>query len=107
MFEFFLFFCQVFVLLYVSFFDIESLRYPVQGLFINILHHFWPELLRIPGFLTQFITPIVQARHGSKTAQFFTLPEYRLWRESHPDWRAKYYKGLGLYNIRRPVIASL
>ena len=30
----------------------------IKGLLINFLHHFWPSLLLIPGFLQQFITPI-------------------------------------------------
>lgn len=32
----------------------------IKGLLINFLHHFWPSLLHIPGFLQQFITPIVK-----------------------------------------------
>jgi hypothetical protein len=27
---------------------------------INFVHHFWPDLLKTPGFLTEFITPIVK-----------------------------------------------
>jgi DNA gyrase/topoisomerase IV subunit B len=40
---------------------------------------FWPSLLDIPGFLQQFITPIVKV---TKESQFFTLPEYEHWLES-------------------------
>jgi DNA topoisomerase-2 len=32
----------------------------IAGLFINFIHQFWPELLEIPGFMTQFITPILK-----------------------------------------------
>jgi DNA topoisomerase II len=32
----------------------------IKGLIINLLDHFWPSLLRIPGFLLEFITPIVK-----------------------------------------------
>jgi DNA topoisomerase-2 len=32
----------------------------IKGLLINFLHHFWPSLLLVPGFLQQFITPIVK-----------------------------------------------
>ena len=32
----------------------------IKGLLINFLHHFWPSLLTVPGFLQQFITPIVK-----------------------------------------------
>jgi DNA topoisomerase-2 len=37
---------------------------------------FWPSLLDIPGFLQQFITPIVKSTKGKKSFTFFTLPEY-------------------------------
>jgi DNA topoisomerase-2 len=37
---------------------------------------FWPSLLDIPGFLQQFITPIVKATKGKKSHTFFTLPQY-------------------------------
>ena len=34
----------------------------IKGLIINFLDHFFPSLLRIPGFLLEFITPIVKVR---------------------------------------------
>lgn len=37
----------------------------IKGLLINFLHHFWPSLLQIPGFLQQFITPIVKVSVAS------------------------------------------
>ena len=36
----------------------------IKGLVLNFLHHFWPSLLRLPGFLREFITPIVKVRFG-------------------------------------------
>lgn len=53
--------------------DVNSLRYGhvmimadqdhdgshIKGLVINLFHTFWPSLLEIPGFLREFITPIV------------------------------------------------
>jgi DNA topoisomerase-2 len=70
----------------------------IKGLLINFLHHFWPSLLRIDGFLQQFITPIVKCTKGKKEVTFFTIPEYKQWREATQDgrgWKIKYYKGLG------------
>ncbi|SPR00048.1 DNA topoisomerase 2 [Plasmodiophora brassicae] len=67
----------------------------IKGLVINMIHNFWPDLLRIPGFLTQFVTPIVRCRKGDREKHFFTLPDYEAWRARHTDWKAKYYKGLG------------
>jgi DNA gyrase/topoisomerase IV subunit B len=32
----------------------------IKGLIMNFLHHFYPSLLRVPGFLLEFITPIVK-----------------------------------------------
>ena len=70
----------------------------IKGLIINFLHHFWPSLLEVDGFLQQFITPIVKVTRGSRALSFFTLPEYRVWREANSNgrgWAARYYKGLG------------
>lgn len=32
----------------------------IKGLVLNFIHHFWPSLLKIPGFMLEFITPIVK-----------------------------------------------
>ena len=70
----------------------------IKGLVINFIHHFWPSLLNVKGFLQQFITPIVKVTKGKKARTFFTLPEYETWKEENNDakgWTIKYYKGLG------------
>ena len=50
----------------------------IKGLLINFLHHFWPSLLKINGFLKEFITPIIKVtqvnRSDAKT--FFTISDY-------------------------------
>ena len=54
-------------------------------------------MLDIPGFLKQFITPIVKVTKGSRSKSFFTIPQYQTFSES-PEakgWTCKYYKGLG------------
>ena len=69
-----------------------------QGLIMNFFHHFYPSLLKVPGFLLEFVTPIVKCAKGAQEVAFFTLPEYEAWRHSKsgaPGWRVKYYKGLG------------
>ena len=54
----------------------------IKGLLLNFLHHFWPTLLRVPGFLREFITPIVKAVPARGAARtFFTLPQYYTWKE--------------------------
>ncbi|KAJ3252865.1 DNA topoisomerase 2 [Boothiomyces macroporosus] len=74
----------------------------IKGLIINFFDHFWPSLLKIPGFLLEFITPIVKATKGKgsqkKEISFFTIPEYEAWKEENDNgrgWTLKYYKGLG------------
>ncbi len=58
-----------------------------------------PSLLDVPGFLQQFITPIVKVSKGKKSETFFTIPQYENWREETGNnakgWKIKYYKGLG------------
>ena len=75
----------------------------IKGLLINFLQVAFPSLLRIPGFLIEFITPIVKVYKGDPkrpkaSKSFFTMPEYEQWKELHRHergWEHKYYKGLG------------
>jgi DNA topoisomerase-2 len=70
----------------------------IKGLIINFLDHYFPSLLKIPGFLTEFITPIVKATNGNKKVTFFTIPEFEAWKEANNGgrgWTTKYFKGLG------------
>ncbi len=94
--------------------DVKSLRYGsimimtdqdhdgshIKGLIINFFHHFWPSLIKLNGFLQEFITPIIKANNGRTVKNFYTIPEYKNWVESlGPQgtkiWKIKYYKGLG------------
>lgn len=69
----------------------------IKGLIINFIHHFWPSLLRMNGFLREFVTPILKVTKGNETMTFFTIPEYEAWAEGRnlKSWKVKYYKGLG------------
>ncbi|KAI9916196.1 hypothetical protein PsorP6_017912 [Peronosclerospora sorghi] len=70
----------------------------IKGLVINLIHHFWPSLLLVDGFLQEFITPIVKCSKGRSKEVFYTMPEYEAWRERTNQgrgWLIKYYKGLG------------
>ncbi|KAF9764374.1 DNA topoisomerase 2 [Nosema granulosis] len=74
----------------------------IKGLLINFFDHFYPSLLKIPGFLQEFITPIIRVTKGEQTKDFFTIPEFEEW-EKLPEargWKAKYYKGLGTSNSK-------
>jgi DNA topoisomerase-2 len=70
----------------------------IKGLIINFFQKFWPELFKMPGFLQEFITPIVKITKRKESVSFFTIPEYVNWCQTSNDtqgWTAKYYKGLG------------
>jgi DNA topoisomerase-2 len=97
----------------------------IKGLVINFFHSFWPSLLQIPGFLQQFVTPIVKVTPsrgggggGGEPLAFYSVPAYQSWRRglSSPGvggqdgngsgggglrgWQVKYYKGLGTSTSR-------
>jgi DNA topoisomerase II len=75
----------------------------IKGLLINFLQVSFPSLLRLPGFLMEFITPIVKVwkgdpKHPRQLQSFFTMPEYEAWKEQpghNKGWEHKYFKGLG------------
>ena len=75
----------------------------IKGLLINFLQCQFPSLLKIPGFLLEFITPIVKVWKGNpkypkQLKSFYSMPEYEEWKEQHKNekgWDHKYYKGLG------------
>ena len=69
----------------------------IKGLIMNFLSK-WPSLMKIEGFITSLLTPIVKVRRGKQVKNFYTLPEYEQWMEKTSNnhlWKAKYYKGLG------------
>lgn len=59
------------------------------------MDHSYPELLEIPNFLVEFITPIVKAKKGAKELAFYTMPQYEEWKAQIGDekgWTTKYFK---------------
>lgn len=72
----------------------------IKGLLINFIDSMFPSLLDIPGFLLEFITPIIRCRHkrNKREVTFFTIPEYETWaleNNQNSEWEPKYFKGLG------------
>ena len=71
----------------------------IKGLIINFIHTFWPSLIKLNGFMRQFITPILKATKGKEVKSFYTIPEYEKWVKANKNntkgWKIKYYKGLG------------
>ena len=55
----------------------------IKGLLINFFQHFWPSLLEVPGFLQQFITPLVKIKSlgkgGKELHSFYSVPEHEAW----------------------------
>ncbi len=55
----------------------------------------------MPGFLQEFVTPIVKCTHKrtKQVKSFFSLNEFEEWKAAEPqyqsDWSGKFYKGLG------------
>lgn len=81
-------------LMIMSDFDHDGSK--IRGLIISFFESSFPSLLRIPGFLLEFITPIVKATRGKETRSFFTLTELNAWRATLKEtWSFKHFKGLG------------
>jgi DNA topoisomerase-2 len=91
--------------------DIKTLRYGhimiltdqdvdgshIKGLFINLIHNYFPDLAKYPGFLCTFATPIIKLIKNTSKLSFYTLTDYNNWKEENDmkGWTVKYYKGLG------------
>ncbi|OLY84142.1 DNA topoisomerase 2 [Smittium mucronatum] len=71
----------------------------IKGLIINFLDTHFPSLIRMPGFLLDFITPVVKATKRNESISFYSEPEYLEWLKTVPnggkEYTIKYYKGLG------------
>ena len=69
----------------------------IKGLILNMIHYFWPSLLKL-NFVVSMVTPIIKASKGSQVVSFFTDSSFRQLEStiSAPStWKIKYYKGLG------------
>jgi len=67
----------------------------IKGLILNMIHYFWPSLLKL-NFVVSMVTPIIKATKGSESKSFYTDSAFRTWYgNGKAGWRIKYYKGLG------------
>lgn len=69
----------------------------IKGLILNMIHYFWPSLLKL-NFVVSMVTPIIKATKGTQVQSFFTDSSFREWESSTASastWKIKYYKGLG------------
>jgi DNA topoisomerase-2 len=67
---------------------------------MNLFAQQWPSLLRLDGFITSMLTPIVKAWAPPSSAtprEFYSTQEFDTWKAQHSQqpFRSKYYKGLG------------
>ena len=68
----------------------------IKGLIMNFLHHFYPSLLQVPGFLLEFITPIVKVRRLLlSTRQLLLSGAVCTVRSISYDWRAFCWRSKG------------
>jgi DNA topoisomerase-2 len=79
----------------------------IKGLIINMFEYFWPDLLKIDGFIKTISTPLVKIyrKNDAKKQnpkEFYSLAEFEEWVEIQiksgevTKWnKPKYYKGLG------------
>ena len=70
----------------------------IKGLCINLFHSQWHDLIKLDSFLGFMNTPILKAKKGSKSLNFYNEQEYQAWKTKTNDgkgWKIKYYKGLG------------
>lgn len=74
--------------------DVDGIH--IRGLCMNLIHHFWPELLDL-GFVCTMQTPIIKASKAGVVKSFFTLQEFNEFKKENDvsRWSCKYYKGLG------------
>ena len=67
----------------------------IKGLILNMIHYFWPSLLKL-GFVVSMVTPIIKASKGGQSKSFYTDSSFREWYgNGQSGWKIKYYKGLG------------
>lgn len=45
----------------------------IKGLIMNYFHTFYPSLMKLPGFLIEFITPVIKVSHPPAYLQFMLI----------------------------------
>jgi DNA topoisomerase-2 len=74
----------------------------IRGLLFNLFFQQWPSLLKLEGFMTAMLTPVVKVLNArtKEEREFYNVGDFEAWRGGlAPDeagrWKSKYYKGLG------------
>lgn len=71
----------------------------INGLMINMIYQFWPELFKL-GVIYRFRTPLIRVFMDDKAKtihNFYTEDEFKVWKASNlkAKYKMRYYKGLG------------
>lgn len=69
----------------------------VQGLLLNMIREFWPELFKL-GLIYRFRTPIVKVHLKKEVLNFYNEEEFTAWEKKNDgklSFRKRYLKGLG------------
>lgn len=69
----------------------------IKGLVINFFHELYPTLFKRPGFLISMETPIIKV-FDKTDLLFYDENMFENYRQTHPNLKIKYYKGLGSIN---------
>lgn len=78
--------------------DADVDGFHIKGLIMNFVHKFWPSLIKFPGFIKSFATPLLKATKGKNILEFTSPQTFDGWKNENNDgkgWKIKYYKGLG------------
>ena len=70
----------------------------ISGLIINFIHTYWPELLKIPGFVKIFRTAYIKFVGKGLKKSFYSVDHYNSWKDGEGkdlSGDLKFYKGLG------------
>lgn len=77
--------------------DVDGIH--IRGLCMNLIEHFWPELMGL-GLCCTLKTPIVKAKRRGETLSFFTLKEFA-------EFRAKVGGAIGGYTCKYYKVSAL
>ena len=76
--------------------DQDTDGFHIRGLVFSLFGSHWPELLCLPGFIKVMRTPLVKAFRGKTLVkEFFNEQLAHEYIQEHPEFRYKFYKGLG------------
>ena len=74
----------------------------IKGLIINLFHTLFPNLMKIKGFIRQFIFPIIKVIKENEVKLFYNKFEFNKWKLMNKNilknWKLIYYKDINSFN---------